>query len=86
MSVHNLSRKIRITLLFTEEIKKVLQLDTPEGVQLFKMLQTGYSEARYKSQFKPDKESVKHLREMVDRLLERIEQVYLQFIKEKTAP
>lgn len=85
LSVHNLSRKIRITLLFTDEIKSILQLHTPEGVQLFNLLQTGYSETRYKSQFNPDEESVKLLKEKVDLLLGKIEQVYLQFIKDKTA-
>ena len=86
LSVHNLSRKIRITLLFTEEIKRVLQLDTTEGVQLFNLLQSGYSEARYKSQFNPDEQSVKRLKDKVELLIAKIEQIYQQFIKEKSAP
>ncbi|MBS7566833.1 HEPN domain-containing protein [Mucilaginibacter sp. Bleaf8] len=83
LSVHNLSRKIRITLLFTEEIKAVLALETPQGVLLFNLLQTAYSEARYKSDFKPDDESVTLLKERVSLLLRKIAQVYLQFIKGK---
>ncbi len=82
---HSLARKIKITLLFTDEIKNVLKLDTLEGVRLFTLLQSGYAEARYKSDFRADEESVKVLKEMVGFLLEKIEQVYQEFIKGKTA-
>ena len=51
LSPHNLSRMIRITFLFTDEIRKVLELNTTEGSQLFGLLQTGYSEARYKNHY-----------------------------------
>ncbi len=86
ITVHNLPKMIKMTLLFTQEIKKFLQLNTTEGVQLFNLLQSGYSETRYKNEFKPDEESVKLLKDKVEMLIDKIEQVYLQFIKEKTAP
>ncbi|MCD8741967.1 hypothetical protein LT679_15235 [Mucilaginibacter roseus] len=55
-------------------------------MHLFNLLQSGYSETRYKNEFKPDEESVKLLKDKVEMLIDKIEQVYLQFIKEKTAP
>lgn len=82
---HSLTRKIKMTLLFTDEIKNALKLDTLEGVRLFTLLQSGYAEARYKSDFKADGESVKVLKEMVDFLLVKIERVYQEFTKGKTA-
>lgn len=83
---HSLSRKIKITLLFTDEIKNVLQLNTPEGVKLFTQLQSGYAEARYKSEFKADEESVKLLKQSVGLLLAKIEQIYGQFIRHRISP
>ncbi len=86
LSVHNLARMIKITLLFSDDIKKVLQLDTTEGVQQFNLLQAAYSEARYKSEFKPDQQSVMILKVRVNLLLDTIEQVYQQFIKKTITP
>lgn len=83
---HSLSRKVKMTLLFTDEIKDILELDTLEGARLFTILQSGYAEARYDSEFKADEESVKLLKEKVDLLLGKIEQVYQQFLKDKATP
>lgn len=82
---HSLARKIKITLLFTDEIKYVLQLNAPEGVRLFSLLQSGYAEARYKSTFEVDKELARLLRQSVSLLLERIKQTYEQFISDQIA-
>lgn len=82
---HSLARIIKLTLLFTDEIKDVLELDTVEGVRLFTILQSGYAEARYKSEFKADEDSVKLLKEKMDLLLDKIEQISEQFINDKTA-
>jgi hypothetical protein len=72
--------------LFTDEIKRVLQLDTSEGAQLFSLLLSAYSESRYKSEFNPDEQSAKLLKMKVDLLLVKIEQVHHQFIKDKSTP
>lgn len=84
LTTHNLPRMIKITLLFTDEIKRSLQLNTTEGLQLFNLLQLGYSETRYKSDFEPDEGSVKLLKDRVALVIDKIEQVYQQFIKCKT--
>ncbi|MBS7565330.1 HEPN domain-containing protein [Mucilaginibacter sp. Bleaf8] len=85
-SGHNLPRMIKLTLLFTDEIKRALELNTTEGVQLFNLLQRGYSEARYQPEFNLDEESVKLLKDKVQQLINKIEQVYHQFIKNKIVP
>lgn len=85
LSAHNLSRMIKITLLFTDEIRNVLQLDSGKGTQLFQLLQNGYSEARYKNEFKPDEKKVKQLKEKASQLLVTVEQVYQQFRNSKRA-
>ena len=84
LTSHNLLRMIRITLLFTDEFKRVLQLDTPEGAQLFSLLLSAYSESRYKNEFNTEEQSAKLLKIKVDLLLVKIEQVHQQFIKDKT--
>lgn len=80
-ATHNLSRMLRLTLLFTPEIKATLNLNTKEGVQLFNLLQKGYADARYKSDFVIDEQSARELLKMVEQLLKKIEAVYDQFIR-----
>jgi HEPN domain-containing protein len=81
MSAHNLSRMLRLTLLFTDELKNVFELNTTEGSQMFNLLQTAYSEARYRGSFSADEESVKILVPKVELLLDTAKAVYDQFVE-----
>jgi hypothetical protein len=80
MSAHNLSRMLRLTLLFTEELKNVFELNTTEGSQMFNLLQVAYSEAIYKGSFMADEVSVKMLVPKIELFLETAHSVYKQFI------
>jgi HEPN domain-containing protein len=82
MSAHNLSRMLRLTLLFTEELKNVFELNTAEGSQIFNLLQTAYSEARYRGSFIADEESVKMLVPKVELFSDTAQAVYEKFVEE----
>lgn len=78
LNIHNLARLLRITQMFTPELKLVFSLDTIEGTQLFNLLQKAYNDPRYKDDFKPDEDSVKLLSSLVSVLLERVKKIYVQ--------
>lgn len=79
-SAHNLSRMIRMTLLFTEELKNVFELNTTEGSQVFNLLQVAYSEARYRGSFVADEELVRQLLPKVELFLATTQAVYEAFV------
>jgi HEPN domain-containing protein len=83
--VHDLSRMLKITMLFTGGLNDVFQLETELGARIFGVLQDAYSEARYKSDFVPDDHSVNLLIDRVDTFLEKAEAIYLDFISSKEA-
>jgi len=82
-SAHNLSRMIKMTLLFTEELKNVFELNTTEGSQVFTLLQVAYSEARYRGSFVADEETVKLLLPKVELFLGIAQAIYNRFIQNK---
>jgi HEPN domain-containing protein len=53
-SAHNLSKLLKLTLLFTDELMAVFELHDPDRAKVFTLLSSGYSEARYKEGFNPD--------------------------------
>ena len=79
-SSHNLSRMLRFTVLFTDEIIDVLELEKPEEVKLFNLLQSAYSEARYKNDFWLEEGTAKLLSLKVQLLVKKIEVFYLKWI------
>ena len=81
VQMHNLSRLIRLTLLFSDELKNVFELNTTEGVQIFTILQNSYSQSRYNSSFEPDEESVRILAKRVTLFYNTAESIYMQFLK-----
>ena len=84
VQMHNLSRLLRLTLLFTDELKEVFELTTTEGAQLYQLLQNAYSQSRYNSSFDPDGDSVRILSKQVtkfNKVAERIYKRYIQNIK-----
>ncbi|TWR31506.1 HEPN domain-containing protein [Mucilaginibacter pallidiroseus] len=82
LSIHNLARQLRITLIFTDDLKNVFDFSVIEDVQLFELLQTAYSAARYKDDFYVDKDIVKALSDKVCKLFITAEGMYHQ-IKEQ---
>ncbi|WP_162276937.1 HEPN domain-containing protein [Mucilaginibacter pedocola] len=79
LNVHNLPRMLRITLMFTEEFKDVLQLDTEEGSKLFEALRSAYTNARYVSKYGVDEEIINALDELAVKLLKTGQSVYDKF-------
>jgi HEPN domain-containing protein len=79
IQMHNLSRMLKLTLLFTDELKAVLQLDTAEGKEEFILLQSSYKQSRYKNEFNPDGKCILNLSKTIRRLLATSEALYTQF-------
>jgi HEPN domain-containing protein len=84
VQMHNLSRLLRLTLLFTDELKAIFELNTVEGAQLYQLLQNAYSQSRYNSSFDPDGDSVGVLSKQVAKLNAVAESVYRRYIKDIT--
>ncbi|WP_175269610.1 HEPN domain-containing protein [Mucilaginibacter humi] len=82
VQMHNLSRLLRLTLLFTDELKEVFELNTIEGAQLYQLLQSAYSQSRYSSSFDPDEDSIRLLSKQVTKFNQVAERVYQQYIKD----
>ena len=80
VQMHNLSRLLRLTLLFTDELKDVFELNTTEGAQLYQLLQNAYSQSRYSGTFDPDGDSVRILSKQVAKFNNIAERVYKQYI------
>lgn len=80
-SIHNLSRMLRLSLLFTDELLNVFDLDTESGKEVFDLLQKAYAEARYKENYNPDKLLVDLALEKVELLLKKANGLYHQVIR-----
>ncbi|OOQ60377.1 HEPN domain-containing protein [Mucilaginibacter pedocola] len=76
ISVHNLSRMLRISMIFTNQIKEVLQLETIEGSKLFETLRSAYSHSRYVSSYEVDEKTVEKLDELAVSVLSVAQEVY----------
>jgi HEPN domain-containing protein len=79
-SAHNLIRIFKISMLFTQDIAGVFDCKNESDAKLFSILQTGYSDARYKNDFSVDETVLPLLNEKVNRLLTITEQLYTQFV------
>lgn len=78
LSIHNLERMLRITLIFTDDLRNIFAMDSGEDVRLFELLQGSYSAARYKDDFSVDPEMVKALSDKVCKLFIIAEGLYVQ--------
>jgi HEPN domain-containing protein len=76
ISSHNIGRMLEITLLFTDALYDLFELDTPEGEAAFLLLQNAYAEARYKDEFNPDENAISFTAGKVQSLYNVAEQVY----------
>jgi HEPN domain-containing protein len=79
INVHNLPRMLRISLMFTEEFRNALQLDTEDGSKLFEALRSAYTNARYVSNYEVDAETVNALDGLAVKLLNAGKKVYEEF-------
>jgi HEPN domain-containing protein len=80
VQMHILSRLVRLTLLFTDELKEVFELNTTEGAQLYQLLQNAYSQSRYNSSFDADGDSVRMLSKQLTKFNKVAERIYKQYI------
>lgn len=80
IQMHNLSRLLRLSLLFTEELRKDFKLNTPEGLRLFGLLQSAYSKSRYSNSFDPDEASIKMLMITLTHFYGTATSVYHQYL------
>lgn len=80
IAIHNLSRMLRLTLLFTEDLLAVFELNTEEGRQSFALLQDAYSHARYRDGFEPGEVNVKTLLKRVEVLIVKADDIYERHI------
>jgi HEPN domain-containing protein len=81
IAIHNLARMLRLSLIFTDGLRKIFELNTTADVQLFEFLQTAYSAARYKDDFNADEETVKALSDKVCKLFITAEEIYNKVIE-----
>jgi HEPN domain-containing protein len=63
--MHNLSRLLRLSKLFTDELADTFKTETTAEAQLFRLLQDSYSQSRYSRNFNPDEEQLNLLFEKV---------------------
>jgi HEPN domain-containing protein len=82
VQMHNLSRLLRLTLVFTDELKDVFDLNTTDGARLYQLLQNAYSQSRYKSSFDPDGDSVRILSKHVTKFNQVAARIYKQYIND----
>lgn len=81
ITVHNLTRLFRMTLLFTDDIRNIFDFGIEENVQLFSLLQNGYSAARYKDDFVIDEDTTKALSDKVCKVFIVTEGLYETALK-----
>jgi len=80
LAIHNLDRMLRISLIFTNELKNVFDADA-DDVRLFELLQNAYSAARYRDDFSPGQEMVNALTDKVAKLFITAEAICDQVMK-----
>ncbi len=76
IQMHNISRLLRLTLLFTDSLKAVFELNTETGVQEFTFLKSSYAQAHYSDSFAPDQSIIAVLLGKVRQLYEQAQTVY----------
>lgn len=76
LSIHNLERMLRVTLIFTDDLRDVFEIGSDPDAGLFELLQSSYTAARYKDDFTADPEMVKALSDKVCKLFTTAEGFY----------
>lgn len=80
LTAHNLSRMLRFTLLFTDDLISTFDYSSESEVKLFALLQSAYSASRYKEDFDADAESIDILADKVADLFATAEELYRKAI------
>ena len=80
LTVHNLSKLLRLTRLFTDDLAGVFDYSSDEDVRLLGLLQSGYYSGRYKDVFAPANNSVNILADRVSDLYAIAEEIYRQAV------
>lgn len=76
IQMHNISRLLGLTLVFTDSLKAVFELNTEAGVQEFTFLKSSYAQAHYSDSFAPDRAIIAALLSKVKLLHEQAQAVY----------
>ncbi|WP_121811976.1 HEPN domain-containing protein [Mucilaginibacter kameinonensis] len=76
LTVHNLSKLLRLTRLFTDDLAGVFDYSSDEDVRLLALLQSGYYSGRYKDLFAPDINCINILADKVSDLFAIAEEIY----------
>jgi HEPN domain-containing protein len=82
IQMHNLSRLLKITMLFTDDLSAVFDLHTEAGTQQFDLLQSAYTKSRYQNEFNPDGKLVFEISKTVKKLIVTAELIYKQYLIE----
>lgn len=80
IDVHNLSRLLTISTLYTKNLIDVFPMEEEEGKLAFDLLKDAYTDSRYKDNYEPDANTVKELYGKVVRLQAEAERLYLAHI------
>lgn len=70
-SVHSLTKLLKLTLLFTDELMDIFEFHDKHWAQVFSLLANAYGDARYKEDFKTDGYSVVCAQVKVELLLNK---------------
>jgi HEPN domain-containing protein len=76
IQMHNIARLLRLTLLFTDKLQAVFDLDTRAGAKAFEFLKTAYAQAHYSDTFEPEEDMIKLQVEKVEKLFHEALMVY----------
>ena len=77
IEVHNLSRLLTISTLFSNNLMDVFPMKTEDGILEFDLLKHAYTQSRYKDDFEPEEKQVKALFHHVLRLQEESQTLYI---------
>jgi HEPN domain-containing protein len=76
INVHNLTKLLSITQMFTDDIASVFNLEQPESKYRFTLLKDAYINVRYRDNYRPDGKSIDALYRIVMRFVAVTESVY----------
>jgi HEPN domain-containing protein len=76
LNVHNLSKLLSITRMFTNDLFIVFNFEDEQSAALFRMLKDAYIDVRYRDTFDPDITSLDTLYRVTKHFVETVEKVY----------
>ncbi|TSD66315.1 HEPN domain-containing protein [Inquilinus sp. KBS0705] len=82
-SVHSLTRLLKLTLLFTDELMEIFDPQDSDKSKVFSLLSAAYGEARYKEAFNPEADLVISAQYKVELLIAKAKLICLKVIDGK---